>query len=59
MDAWDCDLFTTVSVEPYDVDIDYEDDESDWQILALDRFADRDITDSIEGRGERELERCW
>lgn len=59
MDAWDCDLFATVEIEPYDIDLDYEDDTGDYQILALDRFADRAITDSLEGRGERELERCW
>mgnify|MGYP000563083483 CR=1 FL=1 len=57
MDAWDCDLFTTVTIEPYDLGIDYEDD--DYQILALDRFYDRLITDSLDGRGEKELERCW
>lgn len=43
MEAWDCDLFTTVIMEPYDIDLDYEDDEGDWQVLALDRFADRNI----------------
>ena len=58
-EAWDCDLFTDVTIEPYDIDIDYEDDEGDYQILALDRFADRSITDSLKGRGEAAFERCW
>ena len=39
--AWDCDLFTEVTVDDYDLDIDEEDD--DWQIIALDRFYDRRI----------------
>lgn len=43
MEAWDCDLFADVYVEPYDLDIDEEDAEGDWQIIALDRFADRNI----------------
>ena len=43
MEAWDCDLFTEVTVDDYDLDIDEEDDESDWQIIALDRFYDRQI----------------
>jgi len=59
MEAWDCDLFTDVAVEPYDVDIDYEDDESDYQIIALERFYDRQINDTLLGRGEPELERSW
>ena len=41
MEAWDCDLFTEVTVDDYDLDIDEEDD--DWQIIALDRFYDRQI----------------
>lgn len=41
MEAWDCDLFTEVTVDDYDLDIDEEDD--DWQIIALDRFYDRRI----------------
>ena len=41
MEAWDCDLFTEVTVDDYDLDINEEDD--DWQIIALDRFYDRQI----------------
>jgi len=39
--AWDCNLFFQPENIDYDVDIDEESD--DWQILALDRFADRTI----------------
>lgn len=39
--AWDCNLFFRPENIDYDVDIDEESD--DWQILALDRFADRTI----------------
>lgn len=42
-EAWDCDLFANVTVNHYDLDIDEEDDKSDWQIIALDRFYDRQI----------------
>lgn len=55
--AWDCDPFAEVNVEPYDAGLDYEDDEGDWQVLALDRFADRDIR--WDGRGEAATARCW
>jgi hypothetical protein len=41
--AWDCDLFFVPECLDYDLDIDYEDSESDYQIIALDRFADRNI----------------
>ncbi len=59
MEAWDCDLFTDVTVEPYDIDIDYEDSTGDYQILALERFFDRQIDFSLLSRGEPELERSW
>ncbi len=39
--AWDCDPEALLPVEDYDADLDYEDAESDWQVLALDRFGDR------------------
>lgn len=40
-EAWDCDPFTRLSADPYDLELDEEDSESDWQVLALDRFGDR------------------
>lgn len=41
--AWDCDLFANVEVDDYDLDIDEEDDTGDWQVIALDRFYDRNF----------------
>ena len=41
--AWDCDLFTEVFMEAYDIDLEEEDDEGDWQVIALDRFYDRQV----------------
>lgn len=38
--AWDCDPFFVPCNEPYDLDLNDE-DESDWQVIALDRFGDR------------------
>lgn len=43
MEAWDCDLFSEVFVEDYDLDIDEEDASGDWQVIALDRFYDRNF----------------
>lgn len=42
-EAWDCDPFFIPECLDYDLDVDCEDSESDWQILALDRFGDRTI----------------
>lgn len=42
-EGWDCDPFAQVIVEPYDLELDIEDDEGDWQVLALDRFGDRNV----------------
>lgn len=40
-EAWDCDIFVQHIEEPYDLDLDEEDDEGDWQVIVLDRFGDR------------------
>lgn len=58
-EAWDCDPFAEVEVEAYDLDLDYEDGEGDYQILALDRFYDRNICDSLTSRGDPTQARCW
>ena len=42
-EAWDCDIFFQPEELDQYFDIDLEDAESDWQIIALDRFADRII----------------
>lgn len=42
-EAWDCDLFFVPDNLEYDEGIDEEDSDSDWQVIALDRFADRRI----------------
>lgn len=42
-DGWDCNPFHVHVDESYDLDLDYEDDEGDWQVLALDRFGDRNV----------------
>jgi len=39
--AWDCDPLATVECDPYDLGLDLEDGEGDWQVLALDRYGDR------------------
>jgi hypothetical protein len=41
--AWDCDPDTLVSVDEYDAGLDETDDTGDWQVLALDRFGDRNV----------------
>lgn len=48
MEAWDCDLFTEVTICAYDEGLDYEDDEGDWQVIALDRFFDRKLRKAAE-----------
>lgn len=45
--AWDCDIFFVAEPLDYDLDLDYEDDEGDWQVLALDRFGDRMVRDDF------------
>lgn len=42
-EAWDCDIFFEPEPLDYDLDLDYEDASGDWQVLALDRFADRNL----------------
>lgn len=39
--AWDCDPHVTFEDQAYDAGLDEEDDEGDWQVIALDRFGDR------------------
>ena len=50
MEAWDCDIFFIPPNEEYDLDINYEDDTGDWQILVLDRFGDRTVNPNFYGR---------
>jgi len=45
--AWDCDPFAALDPEAYDRDLDLEMDKTDWQVLALDRFGDRNVNPSI------------
>lgn len=42
--AWDCHPGHVHHYEPYDLGLDDEDGEGDWQVLALDRFGDRLVT---------------
>lgn len=42
-EGWDCDPNAIVAVDPYDLDLDEEEDETDWQVLVLDRFGDRSV----------------
>lgn len=49
-EAWDCDPEAEVSAEEYDAGLDEEDDEGDWQVLALDRFGDRIVNPGLETR---------
>lgn len=39
--VWGRDPSMLLVVDAYDLDLDEEDDEGDWQVLALDRFGDR------------------
>ena len=41
--AWDCNPDSDVTIDAYDLGLDEEDDEGDWQVLALDRFGDRNV----------------
>ena len=41
--AWDCDPDAMIFPEPYDAELNEEDDQGDWQVLALDRFGDRSV----------------
>lgn len=41
--AWDCNPDMIHALEPYDLDLDETDDTGDWQVLALDRFGDRNV----------------
>lgn len=40
-EAWDCDPLFVAEDLSYDLDLDEEDDEGDWQVIVLDRFGDR------------------
>ena len=46
--AWDCDPDAIVPAEPYDEGLDDEDAESEWQVIALDRFGDRLVNNGIK-----------
>lgn len=46
-EAWDCDPDAQVIVEPYDLGLDEEDDEGDWQVIVLDRFGDRMVNGEL------------
>ena len=39
--AWDCDPYACFEDMSYDLELDEEDDTSDWQVIVLDRFGDR------------------
>ena len=39
--AWDLDPFFIFPEESYDMELDETEDETDWQVLVLDRFGDR------------------
>ena len=39
--AWDCDPDMYFEDMSYDLELDEEDDTSDWQVIVLDRFGDR------------------
>lgn len=41
--AWDCNPDMVFVDESYDLDLNYEDDTGYWQVLALDRFGDRNV----------------
>ena len=41
--GWDCDPFAIVHVDYVDDDLDLEASYTDWQVLALDRFGDRNV----------------
>lgn len=45
--AWDCDPFMIMPVETYDLELDEEEDETDWQVLVLDRFGDRTVNGEL------------
>jgi len=47
--AWDCNPDIEWIDEPYDLDLDETMDETDWQVLVLDRFGDRTVNPCIEG----------
>lgn len=48
--AWDCDPDMVFADEAYDLDLDDTDDTGDWQVLVLDRFGDRMVTDDLTPR---------
>lgn len=42
-EGWDCDPDAVVACDSYDEGLDETDDTGDWQVLALDRFGDRNV----------------
>lgn len=58
-EAWDCDPDALVALDDDMAELDEEEAETDWQVLALDRFGDRLVTGSLQGRGDPTLARCW
>lgn len=44
--AWDCDPDAIIVIEEYDHGLDDTDGNGDWQVLALDRFGDRNVNAS-------------
>lgn len=57
--AWDCDPDAMIFVEDYDADLDETNDTTDWQVLVLDRFGDRMVTENLISRGDASQARCW
>lgn len=58
-EAWDCDPDAALHVDAYDLELDEEADETDWQVLVLDRFGDRTVDESLHHRGDPTQARCW
>lgn len=45
--AWDCDPHADMLIVSYDADLDEEEDETDWQVIVLDRFGDRMVNPNL------------
>lgn len=45
--GWDCDPNAVILVEPYDLGLDEEEDDTDWQVIVLDRFGDRMVNPNL------------
>lgn len=53
--AWDCDPAFVPEELAYDLDLDEELDETDWQVIVLDRFGDRMVNASYTQRAYNRL----